>query len=318
MGWFERKRQDIINSPFFMAGTHRKIKELENDSLLPDEILNILKRYDNSRDDAKVRFDDSEREHEEANSEAERYQSEYNDASTRLDQIKKQFGIGGKFFTKKRYTLLLGLAAGGIGALALGALGGIGLALGAAGVKMLGSAAYCNLTVAGKDYRRFERIKKISKAKHDYYNDLSKIKGQEATIALEEMKKIDRHKNEFEKAIILQTKNYKDEFKLIREFDKLDTYKRTMFKQTFGNKAFNKLDGYIDIIRNNWFFNTNGIRRTCDINELTNILKLLRKGKEVTSPNPTINQLTNKRLPVPNVMRPQRVQPSPIPFDSRR
>ena len=312
MGWFKDRKDDIVNSPFFMAGTNRKIAEMESDSLLPLEVIGILNKYDERRDEAKDIFDSSESEQEAANKEAEKYLNEYENAKTQFETIKKQRGIFGKFFTSKIATVLLGGTAAAVSLLSLGALGGLALTLGTVGLKMLGSAAYCNLTMTGKEYTRLKRTIKISKAKYNYYNDISNVRGKDAEIALKEMKKIDKHKNEFEKAIVLQSKNYKEEFKLIREFDQLDPQKRFMFQQAFGDSTFDKLNQYIDLVRDNWFYNNNGIDRTCNINDLTNILEKLRKGKNVEVPNSTINQFVNNQLPVPNVTRPQ-PQPQPQP-----
>lgn len=303
MGWFKERKEDIANSPFFMAGTQKKILELQNDSLLPQEIIDALNMYDETSNEYREDFERAESEQEEANKQAEKYQEEYQNAKTRLATLKKQRGIFGKFFTSKIATVLLGGAVATAGIMTLGPLLGIGAALGTFGLKMLGSAAYCNLTMGGKEYRRLKRTIKISQAKYNYYDDISKIRGKDAEIALKAMKNIDRHKNEFQKAIVLQSKNYKDEFKLIREFDKLDPQKRYAFEQMYGETALNKLEKYTETIRNNWFLNNNGIERTCNINGVTKILEKLRNGKEVDPDNVAISGLEDSPTPEPDITR---------------
>lgn len=289
LAWGKRKYDDLINSPFFMAKTLQKIDELRNSSILTKEICDELNKYEELSEKFRSDFQGKEELHNEASEAAEKYKEEMDNAKRDKAQLKDQLGIVGKVFNglfahpiiSKLTTIGLGLgaAAATIMFSPIGLLGGAGIGLAAFGAKMLGSAAYCNLSVNGREYRRLDRKIKMAEAAYKYYDNRAKITDIDRKIALKAMEDADRRQNTYFKALINQSKLYKDEFRMIKTYNQLNEEQRKFIIETFGESAKNELEEYIDLVRNNWYKECDGIKQPCNIKHVADVLESIRKGK---------------------------------------
>lgn len=289
LAWGKRRYDDLINSPFFMAKTLQKIDELRNSSILTKEICDELNKYEELSENFRSDFEGKEKLHNEASEAAEKYKEEMDNAKRDKAQLKDQLGIVGKVFNGlfahpliSKFTTLglgLGAAAATIMFSPIGLLGGAGIGLAAFGAKMLGSAAYCNLSVNGREYRRLDRKIKMAEATYKYYDNRAKITDIDRKIALKAMEDADRRQNTYFKALINQSKLYKDEFRMIKTYNQLNEEQRKFIIETFGESAKNELEDYIDYVRNNWYKECDGIRQPCNIKHVADVLESIRKGK---------------------------------------
>ncbi len=301
---------DVKNSEFIMAGINRKFLELNNDSLLPLNVVNDYNFLKGLSADAETKFKEAETKNQDANEKAQEYKEELETAEDNLEKVKEKMGFFGKLLLvghpilSKIGTGILGVTTVALGIGSFGVLPGIGIGAAAIGAKMLGTGAYCNFSAIGKEYKRIQRMIKISKGKHALYNRISKTTAHTVDYTMDEVKRRNKDFNEFKKSVIEQSKNYKDEFKLIRAYDKLTDQQLDNINRIFGQPVRYRLRDYVKTIRDCWYYNPNGISKPCNINGITDILDLIAKGKiNKIDPNNMIIPLfmNNCRIPMPGI-----------------
>lgn len=135
----------------------------------------------------------------------------------------------------------------------------------------------------GKEYHRMKREIKIAKRSHKFWARMSDEKYNIFT-ASEENRKIRRRAlAEYKRVIVGKSKQYKDEFKFIKEYNKLRDVDENKLEDIFGADIKNRIVRFKDDIRDNWVdTERNNLKTSLNVTEATKVLAKLRSSGQIT------------------------------------
>lgn len=222
-------------------GVERKIAELENDRLLPQKVFETLEDLKDNDDIAKNNREAMEKKLKETIRDRENCRKEI---KNKEDEINSNFG----FFQKLRYNFLpLPFA----------------------------------FTRKGRAYHDLKKELTILNKYLKFYIRCTKEDYNIFIEAVENRKERRRALNEYKRIVFNKAKYYKDEFKFIKEYNKLKDIDNTKLENILGPQCKNNLKNYKKIIVENWF--DMKIPRYFDSKRLTKILTKIRKNDSISS-----------------------------------
>ena len=336
MGLIEYIGDSIGNSNLVMKNINTKILNLSNEQLLPPNVVADINYLNNKCTNATTQNDDAKRDNQEANEKAEEYGKKYQNAKDELQEAKSKMNIFTEMLVGARHPILNKIfATGGLGAAAIalgissfGLLPGIGIGAAVIGAKMLGAGAYCKFSVNGQEYKRLKSQVQILKGQYALYRSKSQTTTDVVRYTTKREKEAQYNFNDYKKSVIEISKKYKEEFKLIKAYNKLTDQQKDSINGIFSSNGRNlipireRIRDYANTIKNCWYYNPNGITKPCHINGITDILNLIAKGKlnKIDKNDPIINLFMNNcRIPMPGItqappqQQPQQTQPTQTP-----
>ena len=318
MGLIEYIGDSIGNSNLVMKNINTKILNLSNEQLLPPNVVADINYLNNKCTNATTQNDDAKRDNQEANEKAEEYGKKYQNAKDELQEAKSKMNIFTEMLVGARHPILYKIfATGGLGAAAIalgissfGLLPGIGIGAAVIGAKMLGAGAYCKFSVNGQEYKRLKSQVQILKGQYALYRSKSQTTTDVVRYTTKREKEAQYNFNDYKKSVIEISKKYKEEFKLIKAYNKLTDQQKDSINGIFSSNGRNlipireRIRDYANTIKNCWYYNPNGITKPCHINGITDILNLIAKGKlnKIDKNDPIINLFMNNcRIPMPGI-----------------
>ena len=221
-------------------GVERKIAELENDRLLPQKVFETLEDLKDNDDIAKNNREAMEKKLKETIRDRENCRKEI---KNKEDEINSNFG----FFQKLRYNFLpLPFA----------------------------------FTRKGRAYHDLKKELTILNMYLKFYIRCTKEDYNIFIEAVENRKERRRALNEYKRIVFNKAKYYKDEFKFIKEYNKLKDIDNTKLENILGPQCKNNLKNYKKIIVENWF--DMEFPKYFDAKQLTKILTKIRKNDNIS------------------------------------
>ena len=221
-------------------GVERKIAELENDRLLPQKVFETLEDLKDNDDIAKNNREAMEKKLKETIRDRENCRKEI---KNKEDEINSNFG----FFQKLRYNFLpLPFA----------------------------------FTRKGRAYHDLKKELTILNMYLKFYIRCTKEDYNIFIEAVENRKERRRALNEYKRIVFNKAKYYKDEFKFIKEYNKLKDIDNIKLENILGPQCKNNLKNYKKIIVENWF--DMEFPKYFDAKQLTKILTKIRKNDNIS------------------------------------
>lgn len=220
----------------------KKVEELIENKMLPDKVYNILDSLDGEKQKSEDTYENAKRMYEEA---AERETNYF----VAWENKKAEF----KTFKTNHH-------------------GFIG--------KILYNFTPLRFFSVGKQYQSLRKEIEILNKQHKFWERCSKEKNHIFEQADEYRKEKKRALAEYKRIIVKKAKIFKNEFKLISEYDKLENTQMNHIEEEFGSDVKHSLESYMNLVINNWFdlkkTNTN-----FDIKAVTKAIIKMRKGQEL-------------------------------------
>lgn len=149
----------------------------------------------------------------------------------------------------------------------------------------------------GKDYHRLKREIKIATRNHEFWSRMSDEKYNIFTASEENRKNRRRELAEYKRIIVSKSKNYKDEFKFIKEYQSLVAARnnKNILKETFGEEVGQKIIDYKDDIRDHWL-DPDFEKQPFNLKEVKDVITKLRKLQPITEEDKKVmNSIIDKR-----------------------
>ena len=220
----------------------KKVEELIENQMLPDKVYNILDSLDGEKQKSEKTYENAKKMYEEASERKTNYFDAWNDKKAEFKSFKtKHHGFIGKILYN--FTPL-------------------------------------RFFSVGKQYQSLRREIKILNKEYKFWERCSKEKNHIFEQADEYRKEKRRALAEYKRIIVKKANLYKNEFKLISEYDKLENTQMNHIEEEFGSDVKHSLENYMNLVINNWFdlekTNTN-----FDIKAVTKAIIKMRKGQKL-------------------------------------
>lgn len=220
----------------------KKVEELIENKMLPDKVYNILDSLDGEKQKSEDTYENAKRMYEEATERKTNYFDAWNDKKAEFKSFKtKHHGFIGK---------------------------------------ILYNFTPFRFFSVGKQYQSLRREIKILNKEYKFWVRCSNEKNHIFEQADEYRKEKRRALAEYKRIIVKKAKLYKNEFKLISEYDKLKNTQMNHIEEEFGSDVKHSLENYMNLVINNWFdlekTNTN-----FDIKAVTKAIIKMRKGQKL-------------------------------------
>ena len=220
----------------------KKVEELIENKMLPDKVYNILDSLDGEKQKSEDTYENAKRMYEEATERKTNY----------FDAWKEKKAEFNAFKTNHH--------------------GFIG--------KILYNFTPLRFFSVGKQYQSLRREIKILNKEYKFWVRCSNEKNHIFEQADEYRKEKRRALAEYKRIIVKKANLYKNEFKLISEYDKLENTQMNHIEEEFGSDVKHSLENYMNLVINNWFdlekTNTN-----FDIKAVTKAIIKMRKGQKL-------------------------------------
>ena len=228
--WFNERGDDIFR-------INRKVEELVDLRILPEDVVNTLERLEESNSEAITNYKNAGIDFSEASDKRTKCYDKLVEKQEEFKKFKKEHH---GFFGKILYNTIL------------------------------------RFFPTGREYQRLRREIKNLKKEHKFWTRYCDESSQILRASEEYRKEAKRTLAEYKRIIVDKAKTYKKEIKLLIEYDKLMKFDKNTIINYYGEEIANRMDSKLKEIKENWFSgNTKDIG--ADVTTVTNaIIKIWR------------------------------------------
>lgn len=133
----------------------------------------------------------------------------------------------------------------------------------------------------GREYQRLRKEIKILKREHAHWVRCADENQHVFQDATEQRKEARKALAEYKRIIVGKANIYKEEFKLIKEYDKLLMMNgENKIEELYGKETKDQIEGYLNLVMDKWY-DMEDMKPPFDIKKVTKVINKIRKGQKI-------------------------------------
>lgn len=146
----------------------------------------------------------------------------------------------------------------------------------------------------GREYQQLRKEIKVLKKEYAYWNRYTDDSEQVFRVAEDQRKEAMRAALEYKRIIVSKANAYKDEFKLIKEYEKLQIVDKDAIREQFGKETKVEIVKYMNLVMANWY-DMEKVKPPFDVRRVTKVVSKMNKGKKLNEEEKDfMNNIKNK------------------------
>ena len=234
----------------------RQVKDLNYRGLIPDEVNEFIDRLEEEKNASEARYDEGHELYTQASENREYY-------FEKLQEKKNDF----KSFKEEHHGIL---------------------------AKVMYNFTPLRFLSVGREYQRLRSEIKILRREHAYWVRHSDENRHLFDDATERRKEAKRALSEYKRIVIAKANVYKEEFKLMKEYDQILRFNESKISELYGDETKDAIENYLNNVMENWFYMEDDTP-PFDVKAVTKVITKIRKGQKLDSKdNSVMNAITNR------------------------
>lgn len=132
----------------------------------------------------------------------------------------------------------------------------------------------------GREYQQLRKEIRVLKREYAYWNRYTDDSEQVFRGAEVQRKEAMRAASEYKRIIVSKANAYKDEFKLIKEYEKLQIIDKNAIREQFGKETKVEMVKYMNLVMANWY-DMEKVNPPFDVRRVTKVVSKMNKGKKL-------------------------------------
>ena len=132
----------------------------------------------------------------------------------------------------------------------------------------------------GREYQQLRKEIRVLKREYAYWNRYTDDSEQVFRGAEVQRKEAMRAASEYKRIIVSKANAYKDEFKLIKEYEKLQIVDKDAIREQFGKETKVEMVKYMNLVMENWY-DMEKVKTPFDVRRVTKVVSKMNKGKKL-------------------------------------
>ena len=146
----------------------------------------------------------------------------------------------------------------------------------------------------GREYQQLRKEIQVLKKEYAYWNRYTDDSEQVFRVAEDQRKEAMRAALEYKRIIVSKANAYKDEFKLIKEYEKLQIVDKDAIREQFGKETKVEIVKYMNLVMANWY-DMEKVKPPFDVRRVTKVVSKMNKGKKLNEEEKDfMNNIKNK------------------------